>query len=249
MSLFAEINKVLSGGTSPENKSTYLKEDSSSSGQMEKVRLYSANRVLREPDPGVKQLAEAMVELGQAHGMCNVDRDPMNAMVSAVQLYRTDSHTPESWKIMGKLVETAHNNFKLPLKETLGKYNESQLKLLEMTLQLPWKLNYSEPISPEVTDYPIPQEQDIWKGEISEEAETKATKLSKLRETRTKLIESHSREVAMTVSQLRFDDPLDVEYQAEDIAKGLVDGIMKNRDIRNKEDLVAAVAEKLEQKL
>lgn len=195
--LYNKINGILSGATSQPTDVSYLLEDWQNRATFEKVKLFEAKRTLNTVNPGKEQVARMMVELAGTANTTNVERDPDGAMVVSTQLFRTDSHLSESWKVMGKLIETAHEQFGLDLKEAIGKYNESQVNLLEVSLQLPWRLNYSEPTPIEHHDYPVPQDADIWKGETVDDevtdendAEAEIAAESKINKLRQKLKES-----------------------------------------------------------
>lgn len=200
-SLYNDISKILSTATELQGND-YIVEDYEQAAQYERVRLFEAKRTLENKSPNEESVARAMVQLSGTQSMTSAEKNPRGAMVSAVQMYRTDGHLRESWQAMGKLVEIAHKNFDCDLKEMLGKYNENQLELLEMTLDLPWRLTYSEPVDVEVVDYAIPGQEHVYKGmepedttEDDVEADIAAqeypmeSKIARLRKTRESLNE------------------------------------------------------------
>lgn len=165
-SIFNDINRIVNGNTE-EQVSTHLMEEWESKASFEKTNLFESNRILRKEKPSKTDIARSMVVLSGVGTMTHVERDPMNAMMFSAQSFRTESHLKESWVVMGKLIEYAHKNYELDLKEAIGKYSDAQIDLMELskTLTMPWRLTYSEPVEVEVTDYPIEQEVDIWRGE------------------------------------------------------------------------------------
>lgn len=265
-SLYNDITKILSTATELHGND-YIVEDYEQAAQYERVRLFEARRTLESKSPNEESVARAMVQLSGTQSMTSAEKNPRGAMVSAAQMYRTDGHLRESWQAMGKLVEIAHKNFDCDLKEMLGKYNENQLELLEMTLDLPWRMTYSEPVDIEVVDYAIAGQEHVYKGVEPEDTteddveadidaqdaqdypmESVAARLKTKRESL--LTEAHSKEVAHDLSLVRFDaDSADAEYIAKDVAKGIADGIMKNRYIgRNidRESVIEMIADELE---
>lgn len=164
-SLFQEINRVLSGDTTPDVSTTYIIEDYESKASFERVHLFEARKALAKEVPSKADLAKAMVQIAGTQSMTRAEQDPDNAIIASACIYRQYRHLRESWKVMGKLIEAAATNHDIPLKEMVGKYNDSQLNLLEMTLQLPWRLKYpTEPKEVEVQDYAIPNQEHIFRG-------------------------------------------------------------------------------------
>ena len=162
-SLYNDINKILSSATQLQGNH-HIVEDYENRAQFERVRLFEAKRTLEKRAPSEEDIARAMVQLAATQSMTSAERNPRQAMVSSAQMYRTDDHLKESWQAMGKLVEVAHKEFDCDLQEMLGKYNDAQLDLLEMTLDLPWRLTYSEPVDVEVHDYAVPGQEHLFKG-------------------------------------------------------------------------------------
>lgn len=240
-SLYNEITKILSDATQLQGND-HIVEDYENRAHFERVRLFEAKRTLDKPSPSEEAVARAMVQLAGVQSMTSAERNPKQAMISSAQMYRTDDHMRESWQAMGKLIELAHTKFDCDLKEMVGKYNDKQLDLLEMTLDLPWRLSYSEPVDVEVHDYAIPGQEHLFKGvepedTTEDEAEAEVSngdypmesKVQRLRNKRQSLNESHSKEVAHDLSIVRFDDSDDAEYIARDVAQGIVRGITTNR--------------------
>ena len=171
--LFESIQEVIGNKYEQEiPEKNYLIAEWESSAPLEQVRLFEAKEAIRSPNVSKKQLAEAMVEISNSSYMTNPDRDPDSAIICSIQNFRTQSHLRESWQSMGKMIEEAHKRFSIDLKESLGSYNETQVNLLEMTLELPWKLSYSEPVDVEIQDYPVPQDNDPWKGKTEQDMRT-----------------------------------------------------------------------------
>lgn len=171
--LFESIQEVIGKKYQQEVPETnYLMAEWESAAPLEQVRLFEAREAIRSPNVSKKQLAEAMVEISNSSYMTNPDRDADSAITFSIQNFRTQSHLRESWQAMGKMIEEAHKRFSIDLKEALGSYNETQVNLLEMTLELPWKLSYSEPVDVEIQDYPVPQNNDPWKGKTAKDMQT-----------------------------------------------------------------------------
>lgn len=259
-SLYNDINKILSSATQVQGDN-HIVEDYESRARFERVKLFEAKRILEKKTPSEEAVARAMVQLAGTQSMTSVERDAKQAMVASSQIYRTDDHLKESWQAMGKLVTIAHESFGCDLQEMLGKYKDSQLELMEMTLDLPWRLNYSEPVEVEVTDYAVPGQEHVYKGlepedptedEVESDISTMdapmESKLEKLRKSRESLTESHSKEIITNISNVRFDDSDDAEYIANDVAKGIAQGIARNRYIASsidKESLIEMIANSL----
>lgn len=261
-SLYNDISKILSSATQLQGNN-HIVEDYENRAHFERVRLFEAKRTLEKRSPSEEDIARAMVQLAATQSMTSAERNPRQAMVSSAQMYRTDDHLKESWQAMGKLVEIAHKNFDCDLQEMLGKYNDAQLDLLEMTLDLPWRLTYSEPVDVEVHDYAVPGQEHLFKGiepedTTEDEAEVDVmepdddvpmeSKIEKLRKQRLSLNESHSKEVAHDIALVRFDDSDDMDYIARDIAKGIAQGISNNRYLSrgvDKSSLLEMIADNL----
>lgn len=213
-SLFNDIGKILSGSNNQrQTESSFLLENWEPRAQLENVHLYEARQLLSKPNPSASNLATAMVELAGTQSVTDVSRDAKEAIVTSAKLFRTNDHLHESWKVMGKLIEAAHNQHKLDLKEMLGSYNDTQLDLLEINLELPWRFTYSEPTPVEVHDYAIPGQDHIFKGTEPEDTtydeaedeveddetittESKAQRLKKLlSESKTKRLNEQNRNV------------------------------------------------------
>lgn len=214
-SLFQEINRVLSGDTTPDVSTTYIVEDYESKASFERVYLFEARRALAKETPSKVDLARAMVQIAGTQSMTRAEQDPDNAIIASARIYRQDRHLRESWKVMGKLIEAAATNHEIPLKEMVGKYNDSQLNLLEMTLQLPWRLKYpTEPKEVEVQDYAVPGQEHLFRGtdqieeEIPQEDDTVTTEsvAGKLKKNREKLTESQDTQAVEDVYKMLVRD-------------------------------------------
>jgi hypothetical protein len=164
-SLFQDINRILRGETTPDVSMTYIIEDYESKASLDRVHMFEARRALAKDTLSKSDLARAMVQIAGTQSMTRAEADPDNAIIASAQLFRTERHLREAWQIMGKLIEAAVKDHRMPLKEMIGKYNDSQLDLLEMTLKLPWRLSYpSETKEVEFQDYAIPGQEHIFRG-------------------------------------------------------------------------------------
>ena len=86
-------------------------------------------------------------------------------------------HTESSWKTFGRLIELAHNKFNFDMQESLKKYNQDQIDLLDMKEAVNIDVDVRaglggdpslKDIEIEIHDIDGPrQPQDIWKGEIN----------------------------------------------------------------------------------
>ena len=186
-SLFEDIQKITSNKKKPEDyEQAYILESTNIHGQMETVRLNEAKKVLSYPKPSLYAIAKSMVEMTGLHNYVDPENEPEKTIKQSTKVFAQHPHLQESWKVMGSLVERAHTVHELDLKEMVGTNKEKQIELMEFTLDLPWKLDYSEPVEVELHDYPVPNQDHLFKGtepedveedEVEDEMETEQTSI------------------------------------------------------------------------
>jgi hypothetical protein len=184
MSFLSEIYSVLNGETASDAKNIYIIETTDPRSIVEEVRLYEPQRVSFTSSSNEDIIANAMVEL--AGTRWDQKTDAKVAMTEAVNAYIKNTHTESSWKTFGRLVELAHNKFNFDMQESLKKYNQDQIDLLDMkeAVKISGDIRAGlggdpalRDIEVEVIDFDGPdQPQDIWKGEIKRDDEEKQTK-------------------------------------------------------------------------
>ena len=253
----------------------YLIEANTSSGLSEKVRLHTVHRCIQNRNynllpeamtelAGVRHITnidrdsqEAMrtaVKLFRTNGHLQESWKAMGQMIEiARSVYNLDlteelsRYKPDEIALLEVTME--------PVDPNAGVSNTIAHEI-EYTSKTKYKRARKDGGLAVKNEYPVEQEVDIWKGETHpHEVYTESNTLSKLQKARmviekvqgkVSLQEAHSDKVASFFSNLKFDDPRDVEYQAEDIVKGMKEGIRKNRNITFKDDLLGHIAELLD---
>ena len=183
MSFLSDIYSVLNGETSKDTN-TYIIETTDPRSTVEDVRLYEPQRVSYTPSSSETIIANAIVDL--AGTRWDKKTDVNIAITEAVNTYMKNPHTESSWKTFGRLVELAHKKFNFDMQESLKKYNQDQIDLLDMKEAVNIDVDIraglgGDPkladVEIEVIDFDGPdQPQDIWKGEIKRDDEEKQTK-------------------------------------------------------------------------
>lgn len=222
-SLFEDITNVTAGKHKPSSNEThYIMSEGNLHAQMETVRLNESKKTLSFSNPSVHSIASAMTELAEASGQ-NKD-EPVQAIKESTKRFAQKTHLAEAWKTMGKLVELAHKNHNIDLKEMIGGYDAKQIELMEMTLKLPWRLDYSEPVDVEVHDYPISQDhvfkgtepEDVTEDEVEDEMEESALSEAKM----------SNKEILDAAKQLAKNAK---DEKTKNFGQGLVDFYNKNK--------------------
>jgi len=175
MSFVSDIYSVLNGETTSNTENSYIIETTDPRSTVEEVRLYEPQRVSYTSSSHEDRIANAMVELSGTRW--DQKTDAKVAMTEAVNAYIKNAHTESSWKTFGRLVELAHKKFNFDMQESLKKYNQDQIDLLDMkeAVKLDADIRAGLGGSPDLKDLEIEihdidgprQPQDIWKGEIS----------------------------------------------------------------------------------
>ena len=174
MSFLSDIYSVLNGDTSKDTNN-YIIEKTDPRSTVEDVRLYEPQRVSYTPSSSETIIANAIVDLSGTRW--DKKTDVNIAITEAVDTYMKNSHTESSWKTLGRLIELAHNKFNFDMQESLKKYNQDQIDLLDMkeAVKIDGDIRAGLGGDPKLADIEVKihdidgprQPQDIWKGEIN----------------------------------------------------------------------------------
>jgi len=174
MSFLSDIYSVLNGDTSKDTNN-YIIETTDPRSTVEDVRLYEPQRVSYTPSSSETIIANAIVDLSGTRW--DKKTDVKVAITEAVSAYMKNPHTESSWKTFGRLIELAHNKFNFDMQESLKKYNQDQIDLLDMKEAVNIDVDVRaglggdpalKDLEIEIHDIDGPrQPQDIWKGEIN----------------------------------------------------------------------------------
>jgi hypothetical protein len=166
--LLSTINTVFYGQGG--DKTDSLLTEHSQQAMLERVKIYDINKILNESGTAmdIYDLTKAFAMVSGVENITN-PKNAVDTINTSVRSFRMSTHLKETWQTMGKLLVQVANNYpSIDLTESLSKYTEEQVNLMEINLQLPWRFTFSEPTPIEDKEYPIKQDYDIWKGEQCE---------------------------------------------------------------------------------
>lgn len=178
--LFEDINKVTNNKSSqtqkeaPRTDESFILSEGNIHAQMEQVRLQEAKKVNEYNKPALTSIAKSLMSIAEVSDK-NTDYEPQNAIMESLNQLPVKKHLRESWKQVGQLVEKSHTVHGLDIKEMLNNFSNEQIELMEISLELPWKLKLPKDEVPvEVTDYAIPGQDQVFKGTTGRESPEEA---------------------------------------------------------------------------